>query len=176
MKRIHERYLAEFVYGGIDGTVTTFAVVSGALGASLSPGVVLILGCANLLADGFSMGVSNYLSTRSHIALSEKNGDASHGITKLPRYTALATFSAFVFVGAIPLLSFFGGLLHPWVAEHAFAISIALTALAFLGVGYGRGVITEARSPVWSAVTTLAIGGAAAALAFVVGFILRGLA
>src|SRR3970040_1517515 len=58
-------YLSDFVYGGIDGSVTTFAVVAGVVGASLSPSIVLILGFANLFADGFSMAVGNYLSTKS---------------------------------------------------------------------------------------------------------------
>ncbi len=58
-------YLGEFVYGGIDGAVTTFAVVAGASGADLSLSVILILGFANLLADGFSMSVGAYLSTKS---------------------------------------------------------------------------------------------------------------
>ena len=52
-------YLEEFVYGATDGAVTTFAVVAGVVGASLSPSVVLILGFANLFADGFSMAVGN---------------------------------------------------------------------------------------------------------------------
>lgn len=58
-------YLGEFVYGGIDGSVTTFAVVAGAAGASLESSVVIILGFANLIADGFSMSVGSYLSTKS---------------------------------------------------------------------------------------------------------------
>ena len=58
-------YLAEFVYGGIDGSVTTFAVVAGAAGAELSSAIVLILGFANLFADGFSMSVGAYLSNKS---------------------------------------------------------------------------------------------------------------
>jgi len=58
-------YLRDFVYGGIDGAVTTFAVVAGTIGASLSPRVVLILGAANLIADGFSMAASNFLGTRA---------------------------------------------------------------------------------------------------------------
>lgn len=52
--------LPDAVLGGIDGCVTTFAVVSGAFGAGFSPQVALVLGFANLLADGFSMAVSNY--------------------------------------------------------------------------------------------------------------------
>lgn len=60
-------YLSEFVYGGIDGSVTTFAVVAGSAGANLPTEVVLILGFANLLADGFSMSIGNYLSVKSEI-------------------------------------------------------------------------------------------------------------
>ena len=59
------KYLPEFVYGGIDGLVTTFAVVAGATGANLSLNVVLILGFANLFADGFSMSVGAYLANKS---------------------------------------------------------------------------------------------------------------
>lgn len=61
----YQEYLGEFVYGGIDGAVTTFAVVAGAVGADLSMSIILILGFANLLADGFSMSVGAYLSTKS---------------------------------------------------------------------------------------------------------------
>lgn len=58
-------YIGEFVYGGIDGSVTTFAVVAGAAGAQLDSSVVIILGFANLIADGFAMSVGSYLSTKS---------------------------------------------------------------------------------------------------------------
>ena len=60
-------HLRDFVYGAVDGTVTTFAVVSGAAGAGLGGRVIVILGLANLLADGFSMAVSNYLGTRAEL-------------------------------------------------------------------------------------------------------------
>ena len=49
----------------MDGIITTFAVVSGVVGASLSPNIILILGLANLLADGFSMATGAYLSAKS---------------------------------------------------------------------------------------------------------------
>ena len=58
-------YLRDFVYGGIDGAVTTFAVVAGTIGANLATRIVLILGAANLIADGFSMAASNFLGTRA---------------------------------------------------------------------------------------------------------------
>lgn len=74
-KKISERlitkpsqtYLRDWIYGAIDGTVTTFAIVSGVVGGQLSPVVIMILGFANLLADGFSMAASNYLGTRSEV-------------------------------------------------------------------------------------------------------------
>ncbi len=58
-------YLRDWVYGGIDGIVTTFAIVSGVVGARLSPHIILILGSASLLADGFAMAAGDYLATRS---------------------------------------------------------------------------------------------------------------
>jgi VIT1/CCC1 family predicted Fe2+/Mn2+ transporter len=58
-------YLRDFIYGAIDGTVTTFAIVCGVAGADLSAGIIVILGTVNLLADGFSMAVSNFLGTRA---------------------------------------------------------------------------------------------------------------
>jgi vacuolar iron transporter family protein len=58
-------YLRDWIYGGIDGSVTTFAVVSGVAGARLSPWIILVMGFANLFADGFSMAASNFLGTRA---------------------------------------------------------------------------------------------------------------
>ena len=60
-------YLRDVVYGGIDGSVTTFAVVAGVGGAGLSPAIILILGLANMLADGFSMAAGNYSGTKTEI-------------------------------------------------------------------------------------------------------------
>jgi VIT1/CCC1 family predicted Fe2+/Mn2+ transporter len=61
----HVSYLRDLVYGGIDGTVTTFAVMAGVVGANLSSGIVIILGLANLLADGFSMAAANFTGTKA---------------------------------------------------------------------------------------------------------------
>lgn len=71
-------YIKSLVYGGLDGIITTFAVVAGVAGAQLSAGVVLILGFANLLADGFSMAIGDYLSTKSEqdMAKAERNREA----------------------------------------------------------------------------------------------------
>jgi VIT1/CCC1 family predicted Fe2+/Mn2+ transporter len=61
----HHNYLRDWIYGGIDGSVTTFAVVTGVAGAQLSPIVIIIMGFANLVADGFSMAASNFLGTKA---------------------------------------------------------------------------------------------------------------
>lgn len=60
-------YLRDWVYGGIDGAITTFAIVAGVVGAELSSGIVLVLGAANLLADGFSMAAANFSGTKAEI-------------------------------------------------------------------------------------------------------------
>ena len=60
-------YLRDCVFGGIDGTITTFAIVAGVEGAALSPAIILILGIANVLADGFSMAAGNYSATKTEI-------------------------------------------------------------------------------------------------------------
>ena len=59
------KHIKSVVYGGLDGIITTFAVVAGVTGAALSAGIVLILGFANLVADGISMGIGDYISTKS---------------------------------------------------------------------------------------------------------------
>ena len=60
-----QNLLHDFVYGAIDGTITTFAIISGVAGAGMSQSVIIILGLANVLADGFSMAASNYVATSS---------------------------------------------------------------------------------------------------------------
>jgi VIT1/CCC1 family predicted Fe2+/Mn2+ transporter len=69
----YQHFIGEFIYGGIDGSVTTFAVVAGAAGANLESAVVIILGFANLIADGFAMSVGAYLSTKSEQQQYEKH-------------------------------------------------------------------------------------------------------
>ena len=125
------RYLAEVIYGANDGIVTTFAVVSGVAGAALNPSIVLILGAANLFADGFSMGMSNYLSRRSELDYQRSVRDGDTGPReeldggKSPERTAFVTFLAFVTVGWAPLIPYIFGV------AAAFPSSIAFTGIAF---------------------------------------------
>lgn len=161
------KYLPDLVYGGIDGAVTTFAVVSGVIGASLGSQIILILGFANLFADGFSMAISNYLSKKS-------DGDLGNHLRVTPLNSALATFIAFLIVGFIPLFSFVIATIMPseFFVENQFSFSIILTAIAFLLVGYFKGeVVGEHR--IKSALQTFLIGGIAAAIAFAIGYGLK---
>ena len=168
------RYLRDLVFGAVDGAVTTFAIVAGAVGADLGGGVILVLGVANLIADGFSMGVSDYLGTNADQEQPSKRRRARDGDPD-PRGAALATFFAFVVVGAIPLLPFAVHLISPGMINEPLWPSTVMTALAFIGVGVAKARATV--TPVWrSATQTLALGGGAASLAFVIGWLLRGVA
>ena len=71
-------YLRDWIYGGIDGAVTTFAIVAGVQGAGLSPKIVLVLGVANLVADGFSMAAGNYSGTKSEVDEVKKLRETEH--------------------------------------------------------------------------------------------------
>jgi len=175
--KIEKKYLPEFVYGGIDGSITTFAVVAGVMGASLSSAIVLILGFANLFADGFSMATSNYLSTKSKIDLiSKRNKESSKKLfcveNKKPLKASIATFVSFVLIGLIPLVSFLLALIFPELQSYQFRLSIILTALAFIIVGSLKAQISH-KNILHSAIETLIIGGIAALVAFSVGHFLR---
>ena len=162
------KYFPSFVFGSIDGLVTTFAVVSGVIGAALAPKIILILGFANLLADGFSMGVSNYLSSKSESAeLQEATG-------RTPWKSGAITFISFVIVGAVPMISFVLAFFSDAVAKKQFLLSMILTGAAFFGVGYLKGIVTE-KSRWRSAVETFIIGAVAAVIAYYVGNLLSGL-
>lgn len=166
-----QKYLSEFVYGGIDGTITTFAVVSGATGAYFSSAVILILGMANLFADGFSMAISNYLSNKSQQDLYSKHKH-KHTHLKDPRKTALATFVAFVILGLIPLLAFLLSPLSIFIQSNQFLLSSILTGFSFFIIGAVRGKVTE-KHPLRTALETLFIGAIAAIISYGIGHFLR---
>ncbi len=216
-------YLRDWIYGGIDGSVTTFAVVTGVVGAHLSPAIIVIMGLANLMGDGFSMAASNFLGTKSehddvsrletierrHIELAPEGereevrqifaakGFAGtdlervvelitsdpdrwvrtmlteeYGLPLEPRspwMAAVTTFSAFALCGLIPLVPFLFGL------ANAFTISLILTAAVFFIIG---SVKSRWSTVSWwrSGISTLVVGGIAAALAYAVGVFLKRLA
>lgn len=155
-------YLGDLVYGANDGIVTTFAVVSGVSGAALDVRIIVILGIANLFADGVSMGASNYLAIRS-VAHSE---GLQRG-RREPLKHAFATFTAFVVAGAVPLLAF----LVPGAVAHAFAVSCGSTALVLFVVGSLRSRLVS-RGWIRCGLEMLAVGTFAAAVAYGLGVVL----
>ena len=219
--------IEDFVYGATDGAVTTFAVVAGVVGAALSPSIILILGFANLFADGFSMAIGNYLGSKSQKEYMEKErrreeweidnlveqekqeirdiytkkgfkaellDEIVNVITarrkvwvdtmmreelgliedkKQPLDAAITTFAAFNLVGLIPLIPFV--FLHVsgfvFSTEHAFLYSVLFTGLSFFIIGIVRGKIVN-KSLLRTGINTLAVGGIAASVAYVIGYLL----
>ena len=159
---VFRHYVGDVVYGANDGLVTTFTVVSGVAGAGLSPTVVIILGFVNLIADGFSMGASNYLAIRSHADAEGK----SRGIRE-PLSHGIATFLSFLLIGALPLVAY----LIPPARDHAFLISCLLTGGALFAVGASRSLVSE-RGWLRSGVEVLLVGLVAAAVAYGAGLLL----
>jgi VIT1/CCC1 family predicted Fe2+/Mn2+ transporter len=150
-------YLPDVVYGANDGLVTTFAIVSGVAGADLPARVAIILGMANLFADGLSMGASNYLARRS----SERPADRD--VRDAVRHGGV-TIVGFVLAGTIPLLAYAG----PVPPDRRYAVAIAMTLMVLFAIGAARAAFT--RAP-WtrSGVEMLFVGAGAAGLAYAVG-------
>lgn len=171
LKQHIEDYLGEFVYGGIDGAVTTFAVVAGATGARFDLKIILVLGFANLIADGFSMGVGSYLSKKSELELMQKRGESTKDEPS-PIINGLMTYLSFILIGLVPLLAYLVDFLFGWGSENVFLISIISTAVAFWGIGLLKSRV--AKTPVVRAVLeTVSLGLIAAILAFVLGDVLE---
>ncbi len=120
------------------------------------------------------MAVSNYLGTHADQRQPERLERQRNGEPD-PRGAAAATFLAFVSVGVIPLIPFTVHAANPELLPNPFVASAVMTALAFVGIGISKSQATD-QSAWRSAIDTLALGGGAATLAFVVGWLLRGVA
>lgn len=162
MARLSRHYLPDLVYGANDGIITTFAVVAGVAGGGLSLRVVLIIGAANLFADGLSMAAGNYLSIRSHESVLETQELPEE--EAFPLRHAGATFLAFVLAGTVPLVPY----MLPIFPADRFASSIALTFLTMFIIGASRALIASVRW--WKAgLEMLGLGALVAALAYASG-------
>jgi VIT1/CCC1 family predicted Fe2+/Mn2+ transporter len=152
------RYLPDLVYGANDGIITTFAVVTGVVGADLSERIILILGFANLLADGFSMGASNFLARRSYADADDRatgRQATRHGV---------ATVVGFITAGLVPLLAYLVSL--PDAAR--FPVAVVLTLSTLFAVGASRAFVTHL-GWVRSGLEMLLVGALAAAVAYGIG-------
>lgn len=166
-----EDYLSEFVYGGIDGAVTTFAVVAGATGARFSIKVILVLGFANLIADGFSMGVGSYLSSKSAQQLKTKKGE-SIANEPSPVINGLTTYLAFILVGLVPLVVYLVDYISSINLSNPFFVATLLTAISFWAIGILKSHVTQTPL-VRSVLETVSLGLIAAAFAYVLGDVLE---
>jgi VIT1/CCC1 family predicted Fe2+/Mn2+ transporter len=156
---IGRHYIRELIYGANDGIITTFAVVAGVAGGGLPLRVVLIIGAANLFADGLSMAAGNYLSIRSHESVLETQDLPEE--EAFPVRHAIATFLAFVVAGAVPLAPY----TIPGLPIDRFGASIALTMVTMFAVGASRALISNVRW--WKAgIEMLGLGVVVAALAY----------
>jgi VIT1/CCC1 family predicted Fe2+/Mn2+ transporter len=194
-------YLRDWIYGGIDGAITTLAVVTGVAGAQLSTWIILALGFANLFADGFSMAASNYLGTKAehddwrrleqiehrHIELAPEGEQeevrqifARKGFAgdDLQRIVELVTADRARWVQT--MLSDEYGLPHavrsPWIAAlstfTAFLICGLLTGIVFAAIGSIKS--RWSTSSWWhSGLTTLLVGAIAAAIAYATGVLIK---
>ena len=173
MRKNREKFLWEFVYGWIDGTVTTFAVVAGATWWNLSIEVILILGFANLIADGVSMSIGNYLSTRAENDQYIKEHGTNDPNQIPPWQTALATFVAFITLGFFPLLiyilQYMGLQTNP---DTIFLRGSIITGATFAVIGLTKWIVTHT-SLIKSTGETLGLWAVAAVLAYYVGSILE---
>lgn len=171
IKRV-EQNLREFVYGGMDGAVTTFAIVTGAAGANFSSQVILILGLANVFADGFSMAVGAYLSEKADQQLEAKQSGVQKEIES-PLSASIATFVSFILIGFVPLSVYIVDFVFSLgLGDRALVYSIFLTLSAFAGVGYLRAVVTKINKT-RSVLETLGLGVAAAVIAYSLGTVLE---
>ena len=155
-------YIRDLVYGANDGIITTFAVVSGVAGGALSHTAVLVIGAANLAADGVSMGVGNLMAIRA-----EERAREAAGLPELERYPwkhGLATLLAFVVAGIIPLVPF----VLPLPGDLRLAWSAAATFATMFGLGAARTLVTSER---WwrGGLETLTLGAIVALTAYAAG-------
>lgn len=159
---IARHYIKDLVYGATDGVITTFAVVAGVTGGALSHSAVLIVGAANLAADGLSMAVGNFLAIRAHE--SAREADDLPEEESRPWRHAAATFAAFVAAGAVPLLPY----VVPAAQGKEFTWSAASTLAALFAVGAARATVTVDRW--WAAgLEMLLLGVVVAAVAYGAG-------
>lgn len=152
-------YIRDVVFGANDGIVTTFAVVAGVAGAGLALKTVLIMGFANLFADGLAMGLGDYLGIKSELDLEKQVSRAK--IFKAMKHS-LAIFIAFGCAGLFPLLP------YVFQSTEPFFFSAIMTGIGLFFVGSLRSLITK-KSWLRSGIEMFLIGAVAAAAAYFTG-------
>ena len=158
----------DFVYGGTDGTITTFAIVAGAAGANLDPSIILVLGLTKVIADGFSLAASRYLSAKT-----EEDVLGQPRIPS-PLSSAISTFLSFVLMGMVPLISFVYGYFMHRNGNEMYPYAYFFTFLSLVFIGYIRGRYTQTNT-MHNITQTVIIGGMTALIAYFVAKKISGL-
>ena len=162
---LHEKagLLRDAVFSANDGIITTFAIVAGSTGASLSSNIVVILGLVNLLADGISMASGNYLGVKSEIEYEDAAGEHDHE-DESPLRHGIVTFITFSVMGLLPLLPYVFNI------NPKFQLSALIVGISLFSIGASRSKITK-KSWLKSGLEMLFVGGLAAVVAYLVGFL-----
>jgi len=167
IKKRAPEFLRAAVYGANDGIVTTFAVVAGVSGAGLSASIIIVLGIANMIADGFSMAIGDYLGETSERKLIGKNSKGAW-------QTGFVTFVSFVLAGSLPLMPYFLESLSliSLDVEKMFLYSIISTAITLFFVGSLRTLLIKGNVLI-NGIQMLLVGSIAATIAYVLGFVVE---
>lgn len=167
--KVKPGFLKAAVFGANDGIITTFAVVAGVSGAGLDARIILILGVANLLADGLSMAVGDYLGERAEADMKNlRHGEGYHRFHPL-WMTGVITFISFVLIGSFPLLPYLGAALGlDLELRHQLFASIIATGIGMFLIGSLRTIVTGGHW-VKNGMQTLGIGAIAALIAYLAG-------
>lgn len=165
-KKIEPKVLKAAVLGANDGIITTFAVVAGVVGAGLPVATILILGIANMIADGISMALGDYLGEQS---AKQMEGANHKQISNFFHSTSFITFMAFVIAGSLPLLPYIAQLVGVEVtASYQFPLSVISTGISLFVIGSMRTIITK-HGWLRSGVEMFIVGAFAAACAYLLG-------
>jgi vacuolar iron transporter family protein len=165
-RKIEPKVLKAAVLGANDGIITTFAVVAGVVGAGLPVSTILILGIANMIADGISMALGDYLGEQTTKQLA---GSHQQPISNFLHSTSFVTFVAFVVAGTLPLVPYIVqlfGIILPETTQ--FPLSVISTGAALFIVGSMRTIITH-HGWLRSGVEMFSVGAFAAAVAYLLG-------
>lgn len=130
------------VFGANDGIITTFAIVAGVSGANMPIQVILVLGVANMIADGISMGLGDFLGERSERRFQISQNRHNTHLSKLG-LSSLITFVSFVLAGSLPLIPYFANLAFRLPMDNSFLLSILSTTLALFVIGSLRTIFTK---------------------------------
>lgn len=165
--KVAKKYIKPAVLGASDGIVTTFAVVAGVVGAGFATEIIIVLGIANMVADGISMALGDYLGERSLSRLEKNAGKKTEDCCLWK--TSLVTFVAFVVAGGLPLIPYVLMLFGFEIAEnHQFVMSIISTLTAMFFVGSLRTYVIKGS---WwkNGIEMLLVGSVAATAAYILG-------